>query len=63
MKTCTTCGKEITNGVNGCAWYDTCFDCKPIRYRSAPVRQTGADEGADFWEGAILARQEAYYDD
>lgn len=63
MKTCTICGKEIVNGVNGCAWYDTCFDCRPIRYRSAPVRLTRTYEVADFWEGAILAKQDAYYDD
>ena len=63
MKTCTICGREIVNGENGCAWYDTCFDCRPIRYRSAPVRQTGTSDGADFWEGAILARQEAFYAD
>ena len=63
MKTCIICGREIVNGENGCARYDTCFDCIQIRYRSAPVRPTGTDEGADFWEGAILAIQEAYYDE
>lgn len=63
MKTCPLCGNEIVNGVNGCSFYSECFDCKPIRYRAAPTRPVGTFEEMCFWENAILARQDAYYDD
>lgn len=38
MKTCTTCGAEIVNGVNGASMYDTCFACRPVHYPLAPTR-------------------------
>ena len=63
MKTCPICGAVIENGVNGCSWYAECFDCKPVRYRSAPSRPVGTYDEMCFWEGAILASQDAYSED
>ncbi len=42
--------------MNGCAMYDECFDCKPIHYYARPRKATISGD----YEGAILARQEAY---
>lgn len=63
MKICPLCGREIVNGANGCSWFAECFECKPVRYRSAPSRYVGTYEEMSFWENAILARQDAQYDD
>ena len=54
MKYCTICGKEIINGFNGCMMYDTCFDCKPIKYYCKPKK---AEITGDF-EKLILIKQE-----
>lgn len=35
-KYCVLCKKAIYNGENGCAMYNTCFECKPIRYVAKP---------------------------
>ena len=62
-KHCSICNKPIYNGVNGCSWYSTCFDCKPIHYPAPAMQKIHSDEAADYWEGQILARQERYWDE
>ena len=54
MKRCVICGGAIINGQNGCAMYDTCFECKPIKYIAKPKQ--GCISGD--YEGLILAKQE-----
>ena len=61
MKTCPKCGKEIVNGVNGCAMYKECFDCLPERHYPPPRRMTLEESGTDY-EGLILAAAESEYD-
>jgi hypothetical protein len=39
MKTCKHCGKEIVNGVNGCAMMDICFTCNGGYPHYAPARK------------------------
>lgn len=56
MKKCIICGNEIINGVNGCAMYGECTDCRPIRYYALPKR---LDDQGDY-EEAILSRQEDF---
>lgn len=67
MKTCRKCGCRIVNGVNGCTMAgDVCFTCKPWNMRPVPSWQSsilyggigGDGDAADYWENAILARQD-----
>lgn len=71
MKTCTICGAEIVNGVNGSGMYDTCTDCRPIHY---PAYQRpswlsdysyGASDDDDLRraEDEYYNRLESYWDD
>ena len=64
MKTCRKCGCRIVNGVNGCTMAgDVCFTCRPWNMKTVPAARAGYDDAAaDYWEGLILARQEAYMD-
>ena len=62
MKICKICGREIVNGVNGCAMAgDVCFDCKPWRMKLIPATRWGDDGVAEYWEGQILSRQENFF--
>lgn len=71
MKRCRYCNCEIINGENGCTMAgDVCFSCKPWHVLPVPSWQSsiidgglcGDGDAADYWEGLILARQEAYMD-
>ena len=70
MKTCTTCGAEIVNGVNGCAMYDQCTDCRPIHYPLSPTRGPVwmrippiSDDDLRRAEDDYYDRVESYWDD
>ena len=63
VKKCVKCGKPITNGVNGCAMMDECFDCHggyPDYSRNKSNYRYDSGEESLYWEGRILARQEDF---
>jgi len=57
MKHCKMCGCIIENGVNGCAFYDTCNTCQPVNY--PPARQNNGrisanDDALNYLESRCL---------
>lgn len=61
MKNCIKCGKKIVYGVNGCAMFDDCFDCRggyPDYSRNKSLMTYNYGDA----EERILARQETEYD-
>ena len=60
MKKCIKCGKEIMNGVNGCAMLNECFHCHGgyPKYVPASRRRQITDEEMDALENRCLRRDD-----